>query len=69
MAQARKNKYYFFADIKKSLYEVSRMELSIKHLQQLLFIDEGLYTVEWQMNQKINNYDLMIISPEIRSED
>jgi len=69
MANARKAKYYFFSDIKKSLYEVNRMEMSIKHLQQLLFIDEGLYTVEWQMNQKINNYDLMIISPEIRSED
>jgi hypothetical protein len=43
--------------------------VSIKHLQQLLFIDEELYTIEWQMNQRINNYDLMIISPDIRSED
>lgn len=60
---------YFYLDLKKNLYENGRQELTHKQLQQLLFIDDSLFKIEWENNQKINAYDLLITLPAIKSED
>ena len=47
------------------------MNISItqKQLQQLLFIDDSLFKVEWQHNETIRDYDLLITLPRYSSED
>lgn len=65
----KKVKFYFFSDLKKNIYENGRTELTHKHLQQLLFIDDQLFRVEWQVNQKLKCHDLLIFLPQIPSED
>jgi hypothetical protein len=60
---------YFYADLKKNIYDNGRFELTHKHIQQMLFIDDQLFRVEWEHNMKIRTYDLMITLPQIKSED
>lgn len=43
--------------------------MTYKQLQQLLFIDDTLFAVEWQHNQKIGTIDVMVTPPKIISED
>lgn len=65
----RKAKFIFFFDLKKSLYENNRMEVTQKNLQQLLFIDDSLFNIKWENNIKVKGFDLMITPSEIKSED
>jgi hypothetical protein len=65
----RKIRSYFYADLKKNIYENCRTELTQRHIQQMLFIDDQLFKVEWALNQKIKYIDLLITLPVIRSED
>lgn len=51
------------------MYSDRCTELTKKHLQQLLFIDDQLFKVEWQKNDKIKTFDLLITLPTINSED
>jgi len=36
------------------------MEVAFQHLQQLLFLDDRLFVLKWDINQKIKEYDLLI---------
>ena len=69
LTQSRRLRNCFYADLKKHLYETLRTELTQRHIQQLLFIDDELFKVEWDFNQKIKYDDLLITLPIIRSED
>ena len=62
-------KILFFQDLRKNVYSDRCTELTKKHLQQLLFIDDQLFKVEWQKNDKIKTFDLLITLPTINSED
>jgi hypothetical protein len=66
----RSSKGCFFTDLAANIKNaINGMELTRQHLQQLLFLDPALYSVEHQLNIKIRKSDLQIRMPAVRSED
>ena len=62
-------KIFFFETIKKNIYESSNTLIEYKTIQQLLFLDDKCYQMEWKMNEKIRRYDLKLMASEISSMD
>lgn len=65
----RRVKSIFFGDIQKSLKEINRQDVAQSQLQQLLFLDDTLFAIEWAMSDRVKAYDLLLHSPVINSED
>lgn len=65
----RGGKFMFFNDLQRSLKDHhNRMEIREDHLEQLIFIDDSLYVIEWipNLNKK---YALRLQLPEVPSFD
>lgn len=43
----RATKFIFFEDLRKNIRDSLRVFIEIKHLEQLLYLDENLYEVKW----------------------
>lgn len=43
----KQRRTYFYLDLKKNMYENGRQELTHKQIQQLKFIDDELFKVDW----------------------
>lgn len=69
LGTSRNSKILFFDAIRKSIYKNTSIIVELKHIQQLLFLDENCYIVEWKMNDKIKKFDLKIALPRIDSMD
>ena len=69
LGTSRNSKILFFDAIRKSIYKNTSIVVELKHIQQLLFLDENCYIVEWKMNDKIKKFDLKIALPRINSMD
>lgn len=69
LGTSRNSKILFFDTIRKSIYKNTSIIVELKHIQQLLFLDENCYIVEWKMNDKIKKFDLKIALPRVDSMD
>jgi hypothetical protein len=56
----RSQKYSFFVDLKRNLWEYGRMEVGVGELQQLIWVDAKLYGVEWQVNRRRRGWELVV---------
>lgn len=56
----RSQKYSFFLDLKRNLWEYGRMEVGLGELQQLMWVDARLYAVEWQVNRRRRGWELVV---------
>jgi len=45
------------------------MIIELHNLQQLLFVDDELYKVRWELNPNIMKQALVISTPKIQSQD
>lgn len=43
------------------------MFIDLKHLEQLLYLDETLYEIKWERNKDYRKYDILVKLPEIKS--
>lgn len=65
----RDKKFMFLNDLQRCLKEnCNRMEFREDHLEQLIFIDDSLYIIEWIPN-KNQKYALRLQLPEVPSFD
>jgi len=59
----------FFTNLKRRIREGMNITITKKHIQQLLFINDELFKIEWAENASIKDFDLLIILPRFTSED
>jgi hypothetical protein len=69
MIKQRQAKACFFTDLRSNLYQHNCIELTQRSLQQLLFLDDRLYEIEWQYHEKCKRPDLQLRLPAFKSED
>ena len=62
-------KVFFFQTIKKSICDSGNTVIEYKNFQQLTYLDEQCYALEWKMNDKIRRYDIKIARPAYNSQD
>jgi hypothetical protein len=66
----RSSKSVFYSDVRNSLEQYCKgMQFTHRHLQQLIFLDETLYELDWAINDKFRRHDLQIRLPQIKSHD
>lgn len=65
----RSNKVLFFEDLKRIIRDSLKVFVDIKHLEQLLYLDETLFEVKWEWSSTKKGYDVMITLPKIKSKD
>lgn len=65
----RSNKFVFFEDLKRTIRDSLKVFVEIKHLEQLLYLDETLFEVKWEWSCTKKGYDVMITLPKIKSKD
>ena len=51
----RNGKYFFWQDLKQSIQASHGLDITLKHIQQLLFLDDTLFCLEWSKNISLGN--------------
>ncbi len=65
----RATKFIFFEELRKIIRDSLRVFLEMRHLEQLLYLDESLYEVKWEWSYEKKGHDIMIVQPKIQSKD
>jgi hypothetical protein len=65
----RASKFIFFDELKKRLRDSLRIFVELRHLEQILYLDENFYDVKWEWSYEKRAYDIMIVLPKIESRD